>query len=430
MIRFPCHCGHLFNLTEDQAGGMIQCPLCGRLNDIPTLSDLENLESDGSFKVQEQVLATDPDHMPEVHRAFTRSHFDARGQEIDLRPSVDDILRAGTSETFELADDAESAKPKYDPFTGELVRPLDVKHEEQPREVPMAKAAITYAAGAQRQHTTASTILLELLAPMNAIVMVFVFLFYFTAGLANLFMTWIANLFLAIPVMFINPIIAMIIAHYANIVDETGPEQKDELPRPLRNLSFHEDLWWPFRNFMGAVFLCYGPLIVLWMNREHIPLAEALAIMLMVSGTFFFPAVLLTTLSSGTVANLRPDRLLGVIRACGGAYLLLVLAWGAVWPIFMVIFGGPYVLPSEYLQRPFEADAFGEPPVVLMMTIVNLYLAHFFFWYLGLNYRRHHMSFPWVMQRHISTRKDALAQLEQRRLQRQHQMVEQPEKRP
>ena len=41
MISFACRCKHRFSLPDDQAGGIIQCPDCGRLNDVPTLDDLD-----------------------------------------------------------------------------------------------------------------------------------------------------------------------------------------------------------------------------------------------------------------------------------------------------------------------------------------------------------------------------------------------------
>ena len=40
MINFPCTCNHRFSLPDDQAGGLIQCPQCGRLNDILQKEDL------------------------------------------------------------------------------------------------------------------------------------------------------------------------------------------------------------------------------------------------------------------------------------------------------------------------------------------------------------------------------------------------------
>ena len=40
MIRFHCTCKHVFETDDNMSGGLVQCPKCGRLNDIPTLSDL------------------------------------------------------------------------------------------------------------------------------------------------------------------------------------------------------------------------------------------------------------------------------------------------------------------------------------------------------------------------------------------------------
>ncbi len=54
MIKFPCKCGNVFNLTDDMAGGMLQCPRCGLLNDIPTLGELANLSEDGTVKLAER----------------------------------------------------------------------------------------------------------------------------------------------------------------------------------------------------------------------------------------------------------------------------------------------------------------------------------------------------------------------------------------
>jgi hypothetical protein len=40
------------------------------------------------------------------------------------------------------------------------------------------------------------------------------------------------------------------------------------------------------------------------------------------------------------------------------------------------------------------------------MTII---LLHFASWHLGLIYRRHHDQFPWVLQKHVSARREAEA---------------------
>ena len=52
MIKFPCRCSHLFTLDDEMAGGMIQCPRCGLLNDVPSLNDLQNILPDGTIDIE------------------------------------------------------------------------------------------------------------------------------------------------------------------------------------------------------------------------------------------------------------------------------------------------------------------------------------------------------------------------------------------
>lgn len=42
------------------------------------------------------------------------------------------------------------------------------------------------------------------------------------------------------------PFLPLVLAHYGNVIDETGREARDELPRPFRDLSWADDLWGPF----------------------------------------------------------------------------------------------------------------------------------------------------------------------------------------
>src|ERR1051325_10024105 len=107
MIEFPCHCGHKFSLPQDMAGGLIQCPRCSRLNDVPNLGDLSQLDEDGTFKLEPTIARheTPEQRMADVTRAFRRSRVDDTGEEIDLRPTMDDVDRAGAIEPFDLMDD-------------------------------------------------------------------------------------------------------------------------------------------------------------------------------------------------------------------------------------------------------------------------------------------------------------------------------------
>src|SRR5205823_15119138 len=67
---------------------------------------------------------------------------------------------------------------------------------------------------------------------------------------------------LSLKFLILGPFYLMIIfglfAHYANIVDEIGPSGGDELPRPLRNLEWLDDLWNPFSSFMLSLVISYG----------------------------------------------------------------------------------------------------------------------------------------------------------------------------
>src|SRR4051812_46320634 len=98
MIKFPCHCGHAFAMNDDQAGGVIQCPKCGRLCDIPTLSDLQQISDDGTFKLDESPVKPEADRLAQLQSAFARQNVDDTGEDIDLRPTMDDIRKAGSVE--------------------------------------------------------------------------------------------------------------------------------------------------------------------------------------------------------------------------------------------------------------------------------------------------------------------------------------------
>ena len=57
MIKFPCKCGFEFDVPEEMAGQPLQCPRCMLLNEVPLLSDLNELEGDGTIRL---VSAPDP----------------------------------------------------------------------------------------------------------------------------------------------------------------------------------------------------------------------------------------------------------------------------------------------------------------------------------------------------------------------------------
>src|SRR5687767_3097880 len=184
MINFACRCSHRFALPDDQAGGVIQCPQCHRLCDIPNLSDLGHLDADGNFNFDDDgviPLSGDENRLPTLHKAFTRSHTDETGEEIDLRPTMQDVMNAGTEEIpYELADQIKPAAPKYDPVTGELIKPLDVKggmpERIDPKTVPMARRAVEYAGGDLNRSIGILAVGGRLLQPVNLFVMCIILL--------------------------------------------------------------------------------------------------------------------------------------------------------------------------------------------------------------------------------------------------------------
>src|SRR5207248_6101640 len=111
------------------------CPNCGKLVDVPTLTELESLSADGTYKLDAPphvpTVQEEQAHVAELHRVFTRDHVDQYGREIDLRPTMDDVRRSGVDEvSVEMKDELKPGAPRYDPVTGELVRPMDVKGDQ------------------------------------------------------------------------------------------------------------------------------------------------------------------------------------------------------------------------------------------------------------------------------------------------------------
>lgn len=406
MIEFSCRCKHHFSLPDDQAGGMIQCPSCHLLVDIPTLSDLEHIDNEGSYKLDESIAPlTEPERLSILHRVYTRRHTEDDGSEIDLRPTMQDVMDAGVEEIpLALADHVRPAPPKYDPATGELIRPIDVKPGDErvdPAAVPMAQRAVEYAGADLNPRLGIGTIGFQLLQPVNLFVMLLILLGQILLQPLNLLLA--AGMFLIAPVWL--GLVMIITAHYANVVEDTGPAEFDELPRPLRDGSFVDDIWRPFTHIGGAFILCYGWVLLAW--RLDAPAYVSLGLML--AGSFFFPAVLLTLTTSGTTLNLRPDRVLGVIRVCGLRYFAVVGLFVAAdvtygLGLWRFQFDSQQMFRFAGLPQGTGAPWWFQPYSAYPALIGGIFLMHWFCWTLGAMYRVHHGAFPWVLQRHIPTR--------------------------
>jgi hypothetical protein len=415
MIKFPCKCGNVFNLSDDMAGGMLQCPHCGLLNDIPTLSDLPNLREDGTIKLAEPSISPevhDEHAIAQMHIAFSRHTTDPLGREKDLRPDEEHFRAVGSS-----LEEPASVTPKYDPATGELIRPLDLKADDaatpppdSDESVPLAVLpvepilpahSISYAMAGTRAGITPVSILLELFQPANAAVMFFVFLFYLIAGKAAQGLD-VGSAFVPISLQILNIPVWLIMAHYGSVIEETGLEARDELPRPLRNLDFTQDLLGPFISVLTAGLICYLPAIIIDIPRIQLDDRTRLCLMLLFEliGSFFLPAVVMTTTTGATLLNLRPDRVLSIIMRCGGDYLLAV----GVFMLSALPTAFYLLAPNTDWINPTMATHLQSAIVYMPVLAVCVYLMHYFCWLVGLMYRTHHDQFPWVLQRHVSTR--------------------------
>ncbi len=412
MIRFHCTCKHPFETDDNMAGGLVQCPKCGRLNDIPTLSDLQFIAEDGTYKVGIEAVdaAAEARRLSELERAFSRTRVDEYGAEIDLRPTMEDIRNAGSDEIpLELKDEIRPGAPKYDPVTGELIRSMEIRTptaaEAAVPAMPIASRTLKYASRDADFITSGFQIFPRMFTLPNLFVMLVIFLVHIFLQVLSLAPTLLAVLMLPL----IGVIFLLLIAHYANTIDETGPEARDELPRPLRNVNWYDDMWAPFINVMLAFFVAYGPGLACMLLEVPLQLRLSLLVTLSIVGTLAFPAILLTSTTSGTVLNLRPDRVWGVIRYCGVAYLFMLAGWIVAFGLYMLSIVGAEVallaLPRRIGGAPMGwFDVLFHWALQYPLLCLGIYLMHAYCWYLGLQYRKHHHDFPWVLQRYTGRR--------------------------
>ncbi|MDB5333778.1 MAG: hypothetical protein JWP03_4929 [Phycisphaerales bacterium] len=401
MIRFSCHCGHGFELADDTAGSDVQCPACGRLNDVPFMGDLSRLSGDGTYALDDQPPPTEPDRLTGLAYVFAKSKLDAEGNEIDLRNDPNEPIDASA---FYRAEEAvHTNRPRYDPETGELITPIPVADDGReprvdPATVPFAKPVITYAAAGALRPRSAGHVLLDLCQPLNGVVMFFIFFIHLTIG----FFTFFAAMGIFIIAPGILAGIITVIAHYGNVIDDVGTEELDELPRPLRDLRFYEDIWMPLVGVSAAMLISYAPAWFALTDIRSDVAALAVGLPLALAGTFALPALLLTLLTSGSYSNLRPDRVLGVIRACGSRYfgvalLFLLAVIPYVWAMGGITIGA--VRRAEgTVNLPMWVT---NPGMITAFFVIGIFLMHLFCWHVGLLYRVNHREFPWVGRYHV-----------------------------
>lgn len=418
MLDFPCHsCGHRFSFPEDHAGRDVQCPDCGTLLSVPFASDLAGINPDGTIKVADDPYAVpgatarraDPGRFDELRRAFGTNTVDpVTGEEIDNRTRAEDLELAPMPEPPRSA-------PVYDPETGELIRPLLVVPRSQAAApgattaavpgAPDFRPAVGYRVEPVRR-VPPEGVFADLLRPMNVVVMGVVLALH--AGFAvsgmvvNMGMIFVA----------VAPILLAIVlmGHWGNVVDEIATEDQDELPRPLRSVSFYDDLWNPA---VGAGIALLPVVLPTWFLVRVLDtpdphttfggVATGAVVVATAVAILVAPAILLTKVTSGTWANLRPDRVLGTALAGGADYCKAALLGLVALPLYLYGWGvSVYALIK--LMSLGEDGLWGQPwslPLAVLVLVAGVYLMHAFCWRLGLVYRSHYRQFPWVGQERI-----------------------------
>lgn len=408
MIRFSCKCSNPFEVPEDMAGGQMQCTKCGRLNDVPTLHDLANLNEDGTYRVGAKVVDPQANRMPELKRVYGHDKTEADGRDIDLRPTPAEVAAAGTEyPAFDLVQNMHVSPPKYDPVTGELIRPMTIRPDEAldtpASQIPVAVPVLGYASG----HTLsgggegAHNPFVALLSPINLFVMFIMFIMHAICielavakiGLAGVVVVWFIILLTMV----------VWLSHYGMVLEEMATEARDDLPRPLRNAQLYEDVLRPFFHEITSIVLCYWPVMVMILaGRQHRMMLMAESVFLL-AGSFFFPAVLLTAVTSGSFWNLSPPRVWGVIASLGRRYAIYALFFVLTALVYLLgLSGGAFGLDQTIwvITGKTPPAVFGRAAGYLTLA-TGIYLMHAFCWIMGLAYQRHHVEFPWVLQRHI-----------------------------
>lgn len=408
MIRFPCRCGYVLEAPADLAGGELQCPECHLLNNVPLAGELQNLEPNGLYKFDASEPVVKPENnLRDLLNIYARNKVDADGNPIDRRNTAD-MESAADYEIREQASRRE--KPRYDPETGELVRPIPVAGgdpKDRPSidasQIPFAKTTVSYAGKDVRRIADGSTILLALMQPTNVITMGFLLLLHLAAwgilALVNRGLLFVAPGALAM--------ILVIFAHYGNVVDDIATEDRDELPRLLRDLRFSDDFWRPMFSVLFTLAVCFGPAI--WVAVAALPqpaTAVALGIGLAILGAMIAPALLLTLLTSGSLANLRLDRLVSVIRLSGKPYIIVTLLFAAAMIPYLYCIGVFIVslmnsIQASVTQLPSLLSSW---LIVLPMLCAAIFWTHLFCWRLALIYRERHFVYPWVGRYHVRER--------------------------
>ncbi|MGC4032963.1 MAG: hypothetical protein QM754_14745 [Tepidisphaeraceae bacterium] len=402
-------------VPAELAGEQLQCPTCRRLVDVPRPGELDAFNDDGTVRM---------DDAPKQESGLL-DKFAAFSGDVDMRPSYDEFVLAGTGPEDEAP--RRRPTPKYDPVTGELIVPIEILNDDLPPapKIDPNAPVLGYARSAVPGNSTVEPSTLtwwnlpwRLLTGMSLMAMIVVFVVHFISS----FMMMLPGFFL----LWVVPSLLMtltIIAHYCNTMEDFGPNDRERVPVLLRSASFEEDVFRPLFLFGSAVAYSFGPLILVAMFSpkgffEH---NEWAFVGLLAWAMLVFPLSVFTTVCGGTLHNLMPHRMASVVKA---APLKLMMASFTVWLAMAA-----YLTAWQFIEvrgpSAFAATMPSTSDLLHMLVDLTLtygayaaavYLMHVGAGWLGLIYRDHHADLDWLLQRHEKVyRQEAMSELFRRR---------------
>jgi hypothetical protein len=396
MIRFACQCGHQFILEDSQAAGEVQCPDCRKLNDVPTHGDLALMADDGTIGLKPLEIEEEPDRLALLSQIYAKGRQDESGNDIDFRPTPAEVAARGVPAPREPG---QVPRPRYDPETGQLIRPIDVVAAPPRKALPVDVVTLGYVRHGTQLPGKLHGSLAILFMPANIITIAFVMIAMIIANIGAIasFTNYKVGL---LETLFVE---LLIIGHYANVVEEIGVAGREEMPRLLRDMEFYGDIWVPIVNMFGSLMVCYAPTVLALRWLGFTTPGWIVAGTLAAIGTWLFPALLLTLSSSGSPANLRPDRVLGVIRACGIQYIPAMLLWTLAAGLFLsnTLVYVKLIFDENDKTNFSPSDWVIVGGALLLWRLLTVPMLHLFAIQLGLQYRRHYDKFPWIHQRHV-----------------------------
>ncbi len=408
MIQFKCICGEPFEVPAELAGDQFQCPVCMRLVDVPMLGDADAYNEDGTIKM---------DDAAPIESALT-AKLRAFSYREDMRQSIEEFLALDQVSPVE---EPPKLPPKYDPETGELIEQVEVNSPmiAPIRAIPIAKPTLQYARKDVRERESdlkwwqlPFLLLLHGSGASMLMILIVHILCHFILLIPGF--GFIMSIFILVTQL-------AILAHYLNVIEEFGPHKNDTVPVMMRNASIGEDIWYPLLRFFYSMFYAFGPMyLAQFLRWKEYPIPEIGIDGLFYFGWCIFPGILLSAVTSGTVLNTLPHRILPVFLASPLRYVICGLLMYAGYILYAVVLGLVPRVSVATLATPSGGvnylGFFKSTGIFYALCAAAIYVCHLAAAMLGMMYRDYYPKFNWVLQDYLkSTRTDTLSKLEEMR---------------